>query len=53
MWHVTVQKGDGSARVLVVKHLIFALGFRGGDPYMPQYPGMVTSFSCASSERAE
>lgn len=42
MWHVTVQKGDGSARVFVVKHLIFALGFRGGEPYMPQYPGMVT-----------
>ena len=42
MWHVTVQKGDGWTRVFVVKHLIFALGFRGGDPYMPQYPGMVT-----------
>jgi cation diffusion facilitator CzcD-associated flavoprotein CzcO len=40
-WHVMVQKGDGSTRMFVVKHLIFALGFKGGAPFMPQYPGMV------------
>ena len=42
MWHVAVQKGDGSTRTLVVKHLVFATGYWGGDPYIPQYPGMVT-----------
>ncbi|KAF8333879.1 hypothetical protein F5887DRAFT_991728 [Amanita rubescens] len=40
MWHVMVQKGDGSTRIFVVRHLIFALGFKGGAPFMPQYSGM-------------
>jgi hypothetical protein len=37
-----MQKGDDSTRTLVVKHLVFATGYWGGDPYIPQYPGMVT-----------
>ena len=41
MWHVTVQKGDDDIRTFVVKHLVFATGYWGGDPYIPQYPGMV------------
>lgn len=42
MWHVTVEKGDGTTRTFVVKHTVFAMGYWGGDPNMPQYPGMVT-----------
>ncbi|KAK2460133.1 hypothetical protein APHAL10511_007812 [Amanita phalloides] len=40
IWHVTVQKADGSECIFVTKHLIFALGFKGGEPYVPEYPGM-------------
>ncbi|KAF8736700.1 hypothetical protein AX14_014110 [Amanita brunnescens Koide BX004] len=40
MWHVTVQKGVDDIRTFVVKHLVFATGYWGGDPYIPQYPGM-------------
>jgi cation diffusion facilitator CzcD-associated flavoprotein CzcO len=42
MWNVMVEKGDGSTRIFVVKHLVFAMGYWGGDPNMPHYPGMVT-----------
>ena len=41
MWHVTVEKGDGTTRIFVVKHAVLAMGYWGGDPNMPQYPGMV------------
>ncbi|KAF8629969.1 hypothetical protein AX17_005535 [Amanita inopinata Kibby_2008] len=40
MWYVTVQKADGQERTFKVKHLIFAMGFKGGEPYVPTYPGM-------------
>ncbi|KAK2460131.1 hypothetical protein APHAL10511_007810 [Amanita phalloides] len=40
MWHVTVQQIDGSERIFKVNHLIFAMGFKGGDPNVPKYPGM-------------
>ncbi|TFK35618.1 hypothetical protein BDQ12DRAFT_688042 [Crucibulum laeve] len=40
LWHVTVQKEDGTERLFKVKHLIFAIGYKGGKPNMPKYPGM-------------
>ncbi|KAM6504081.1 hypothetical protein JOM56_001024 [Amanita muscaria] len=39
VWHVTVRKADGTQRIFAVKHLVFALGFKGGEPYIPPYPG--------------
>lgn len=38
-WTVTVQR-NGGERVLHPHHLIFAVGFGGGLPNMPVYPGM-------------
>jgi cation diffusion facilitator CzcD-associated flavoprotein CzcO len=39
-WSVTVKRADGSERVLHPHHLVFAVGFGGGVPNMPAYPGM-------------
>lgn len=39
-WSVTVRFADGSERVLHPHHLVFAVGFGGGVPNMPVYPGM-------------
>ncbi|KIM76995.1 hypothetical protein PILCRDRAFT_796588 [Piloderma croceum F 1598] len=39
-WFVTVKRADGSERVLHPHHLVFAVGFGGGGPNMPVYPGM-------------
>ncbi|KAF8960044.1 hypothetical protein BDZ97DRAFT_1835231 [Flammula alnicola] len=39
-WSVTVKKPDGKERVFKVKHIVMATGFRGGQGYMPTYPGM-------------
>lgn len=41
LWSVTVRRQDGSERVFTVKHVVFAMGFKGGDGYIPTYPGMV------------
>ncbi|TFK84341.1 FAD/NAD(P)-binding domain-containing protein [Polyporus arcularius HHB13444] len=38
-WDVTVERGDGSTRVLHVKHLVFAIGLGGNNPYFPNIPG--------------
>ena len=38
-WDVTVERGDGSTRVVHAKHLVFALGFGGNNPYFPNIPG--------------
>ena len=38
-WDVTVERGDGSTRVLHVKHLVFAIGLGGNNPYFPDIPG--------------
>ena len=48
MWHVTVEKGDGTTRIFVVKHTVFAMGYWGGDPNMPQYPQLLEIlFKCS------
>ncbi|THH17517.1 hypothetical protein EUX98_g9112 [Antrodiella citrinella] len=40
-WVVTVQKEDGSERVLRVDHLVFALGLGAGSINIPDIPGKV------------
>ncbi|KAF9007493.1 hypothetical protein BDQ17DRAFT_218727 [Cyathus striatus] len=42
LWDVTVAKEDGIQRIFRVKHLVFAMGFKGGEGYIPKYPGMDT-----------
>ncbi|KDR78644.1 hypothetical protein GALMADRAFT_244116 [Galerina marginata CBS 339.88] len=39
-WSVTVTKADGSERVFNVKHVVLAIGFKGGVGYIPTIPGM-------------
>ncbi|TFK48074.1 FAD/NAD(P)-binding domain-containing protein [Heliocybe sulcata] len=40
-WTVVVQRGEnGPERTFTVEHLVFALGFGGGEPRRPKYPGM-------------
>ena len=41
IWSVTVKKADGSERIFKVKHVVLAIGFKGGLPYIPEIPGMV------------
>ncbi|KAF8903686.1 hypothetical protein CPB84DRAFT_1814587 [Gymnopilus junonius] len=39
VWSVTVKKADGGERVFKVKHVVLAMGFKGGQPYIPEIPG--------------
>ena len=39
-WQVSVNRG-GKTRTMTVKHLIFATGFGGGFPKMPDITGKV------------
>jgi len=39
VWSVTVKKADGNERIFKVKHVVLAIGFRGGQPYIPDIPG--------------
>ncbi|PPQ74602.1 hypothetical protein CVT24_004191 [Panaeolus cyanescens] len=38
-WEVQVTKSDGTTRVFKVRHLVLAIGFKGGEPYIPSFPG--------------
>ena len=38
-WDVTVQRADGSARVLHVRHVVFAIGLGGNNPFVPEIAG--------------
>ena len=40
-WDVTVSRGD-MERILKPKHVVFALGFGDGTPYMPKINDMVS-----------
>jgi cation diffusion facilitator CzcD-associated flavoprotein CzcO len=40
-WTVEIERENSDPQTLVVNHLVFALGFGGGTPNMPQYPGAV------------
>ncbi|KAF8656499.1 hypothetical protein AX16_002518 [Volvariella volvacea WC 439] len=39
-WHVTVQRADGTERIFVVTHLVFATGYASNVPYYPKVDGM-------------
>ena len=46
MWTIVIRRGnkdgtDTEDRTFEVPHLVFALGWGGGTPYKPTYPGMV------------
>ena len=38
-WDVSVQRPDGSTRVLHVRHVVSAIGLGGNTPYFPEIPG--------------
>lgn len=40
-YKVVVKKADGTTRTFNVAHVIMALGFGGGVPNMPTFPGQV------------
>ena len=42
-WTVEIERENSDPQTLVVNHLVFALGFGGGTPNMPQYPGAVSA----------
>ncbi|KAA1476298.1 FAD/NAD-P-binding domain-containing protein [Dentipellis sp. KUC8613] len=39
LWTVTCKRGDGSERTFAVPHVIFAVGWGGGAPQRPHFPG--------------
>lgn len=41
-WHVSIKRGDGKERELVVNHLVFATGISGGSYRSFDYPGLVS-----------
>ena len=43
LWNVVVRQANGQDRIFKVKHVVFALGFKGGEGYVPSIPGMVYS----------
>ncbi|KAG6867785.1 hypothetical protein C0993_011115 [Termitomyces sp. T159_Od127] len=40
LWHVCINRGDGSERTFTVKHIVFATGLGSNDGTFPKYPGM-------------
>ncbi|CCM02709.1 uncharacterized protein FIBRA_04815 [Fibroporia radiculosa] len=38
-WAVTVRRKDGAQRVFHVDHVVLAIGWHGGVPYIPAFPG--------------
>ena len=40
-WTVEIERTNGEPRSFVVNHLVFAVGFGGGTPNVPQIPGAV------------
>jgi len=40
-WTVEIERANAGSRSLVVNHLVFAVGFGGGTPNVPQIPGAV------------
>lgn len=51
-YEVVVKKADGTTRTFHVAHVIMALGFGGGVPNMPTFPGQV-GFSLPSAPLRE
>ncbi|KAF9007483.1 hypothetical protein BDQ17DRAFT_1422848 [Cyathus striatus] len=40
LWSVTIKMDNNTLRTLVVKHVVFATGYKGGRPHIPQFTGM-------------
>jgi cation diffusion facilitator CzcD-associated flavoprotein CzcO len=40
-WTVEIEHTNSELRSFVVNHLVFAVGFGGGTPNVPQIPGAV------------
>ena len=40
-WSIKVEYGNGSTRILQPRHVVFAHGWGGGVPKIPEFPGMV------------
>ena len=40
-WTVEIERTNGESRSFAVNHLVFAVGFGGGTPNVPQIPGAV------------
>ena len=38
-WNVTVERADGTTRVLHVRHIVFAIGLGGNNPFIPEIAG--------------
>jgi hypothetical protein len=38
---VEIERTNAESRSFVVSHLVFAVGFGGGTPNVPQIPGVV------------
>ncbi|KAF9048817.1 hypothetical protein BJ165DRAFT_1462890 [Panaeolus papilionaceus] len=38
-WSVHVTKSDGTTRTFNVRHVVLATGFKGGQAYIPSFPG--------------
>jgi cation diffusion facilitator CzcD-associated flavoprotein CzcO len=51
-WKVTVKRNNGTERVFIVEHLIFATGGEGIGFKMPKIPGVV-SVSLAAHTRSQ
>jgi cation diffusion facilitator CzcD-associated flavoprotein CzcO len=51
-WKVTVKRNNGTERVFIVEHLIFATGAQGIGFKMPNIPGVV-SVSRAACTRSQ
>jgi hypothetical protein len=50
-WSVDVEVG-GAQKTLKTNHVIFAMGFGSGRPFIPSIPGIVRSFLCKVSSTA-
>lgn len=51
-WQVSINRG-GQTRTMTVKHLVFATGFGGGFPNMPDIPGQVGHHCTPSFRRSK
>jgi cation diffusion facilitator CzcD-associated flavoprotein CzcO len=47
-WTVVIKRADGNERTFHVDHVVYAIGFAGGVPNMPDVPGMVRTIGISS-----
>ena len=41
IWSATVKQRNGKDRIFKVNHIVLAVGFKGGQAYIPSFPGKV------------